>query len=157
LLFVRSLTQAYHFTPWKRVVLASAARYGIVEPLGGQVLVPSLRFFAGGARTVRGVAEDSLGGVDFLGNPIGGRGVVTLNQEMRFPVYRWLRGVVFVDTGNVFPEGGAFRFQDLVGSTGFGARLATPFAIFRVDYGRTIWNRPEQDSGRWIFGIGQTF
>jgi outer membrane protein assembly factor BamA/autotransporter translocation and assembly factor TamB len=157
LLFLRSLTQAYHFTPWKRVVLASAARYGIVEPLGGQVLVPSLRFFAGGARTVRGVAEDRLGGVDFLGNPIGGRGVLTLNQEMRFPVYRWLRGVVFVDMGNVFPETGSFRLQDLVGSTGFGARLATPFAIFRVDYGRTVWNRPEPDSGIWVFGIGQTF
>jgi outer membrane protein assembly factor BamA/autotransporter translocation and assembly factor TamB len=157
LLFIRSLTQAYHFTPWKRVVLASAARYGIVEPLGGQVLVPSLRFFAGGARTVRGVAEDTLGGTDFLGNPIGGRGVLTLNQEMRFPIYRWLRGVVFVDAGNVFPEGAGFRLQDLVGSTGFGARLATPFAIFRVDYGKTIWNRPVQDSGIWVFGIGQTF
>ncbi len=157
LLFIRSLTQAYHFTPWKRVVLASAARYGIVEPLGGQVLVPSLRFFAGGARTVRGVPEDTLGGVNFLGDPIGGRGVVTLNQEMRFPIYRWLRGVVFLDTGNVFPEGSGVRLQDLVGSTGFGARLATPFAIFRVDYGRTVWNRPVEDSGRWIFGIGQTF
>ena len=157
LLFLRSLTQAYHFTPWKRLVLASAARYGIVEPLGGQVLVPSLRFFAGGARTVRGVGEDALGGVDFLGNPIGGRGVMTLNQELRFPVYKWLRGVVFLDAGNVFPEGAGFHFADLVGSTGFGARLVTPFALFRVDYGRTIWNRPVEDSGLWIFGIGQTF
>ena len=157
LLFLRSLTQAYHFTPWKRLILASAARYGIVEPLGGQVLVPSLRFFAGGARTVRGVAEDTLGGVNFRGDPIGGRGVMTLNQEVRFPVYKWLRGVVFLDTGNVFPEGAGFRLADLVGSTGFGARLVTPFALFRVDYGRTIWNRPVQDSGLWIFGIGQTF
>jgi len=157
LLFLRSLTQAYHFTPWKRLVLASAARYGIVQPLGGQVLVPSLRFFAGGARTVRGVEEDSLGGVDFFGSPIGGRGVMTLNQEVRFPVYKWLRGVVFLDTGNVFPEGAGFRLTDLVGSTGFGARLVTPFALFRVDYGRTIWNRPVEDSGLWIFGIGQTF
>jgi len=157
LLFIRSLTQAYHFTPWKRLVLASAARYGIVEPLGGQVLVPSLRFFVGGARTVRGVAEDSLGGLDFSGNPIGGRGLMTLNQEVRFPVYKWLRGVVFVDAGNVFPDGAGFRLNDLVGSTGFGARLVTPFALFRVDYGRTIWNRPVADSGLWIFGIGQTF
>ena len=66
--------------------------------------------------------------------------------------------MVFLDTGNVFPEGvGLSVFSDLVGSTGFGARLVTPFALFRVDYGRTIWNRPVQDSGLWIFGIGQTF
>jgi outer membrane protein insertion porin family len=128
-----------------------------VKPLEDQVLVPSLRFFAGGARTVRGVPEDSLGGVDFLGDPIGGGGLLTLNQEMRFPVYRWLRGVVFVDTGNVFPEVSDVRFGDLVGSTGFGLRLVTPFALFRVDYGKTIWNRPVADSGRWVFGIGQTF
>ena len=41
LLFLRSLTQAYHFRPWKTVVLASAARYGAVKPLEGQVLVSS--------------------------------------------------------------------------------------------------------------------
>jgi outer membrane protein assembly factor BamA/autotransporter translocation and assembly factor TamB len=157
LLFLRSLTQAYRFTPWKAVVLASAARYGAVKPLGGQVLVPSLRFFVGGARTVRGVDEDSLGGVDFLGNPIGGRGLFTLNQEVRFPVHRWLRGVAFIDMGNVFPEGSGLRLKDLVGSTGLGLRVVTPFALLRVDYGRTIWNRPVDDSGRWIFGIGQTF
>ena len=37
---------------------------------------------------------------------------------MRFPVYRWLRGVVFVDAGNVFPLISDVRIQDLVGSTG---------------------------------------
>jgi outer membrane protein assembly factor BamA/autotransporter translocation and assembly factor TamB len=157
LLFLRSLTQAYYFQPWKTVVFASAARYGAVKPLEGQTLISTLRFFAGGARTVRGVPEDSLGGLDFLGQPIGGRGLLTLNQEMRFPMYKWLRGVVFIDAGNVFPEGSGVRLAELVGSTGAGLRLVTPFALFRVDYGRTIWNRPAPDSGQWVFGIGQTF
>ena len=157
LLFVRSLTQAYHFRPWNSVVFASAFRFGAVTPLGGQVLIQSSRFFAGGARTVRGVEEDGLGGLDFLGYPIGGRGLLTLNQEMRFPMYRWLRGVVFVDMGNVFPEVSGVRVKELVGSTGFGLRLVTPFALFRLDYGKTIWNQPVADSGRIVFGIGQTF
>jgi len=151
LLFLRSLTQAYHFRPWKRVVLASAARYGAVKPFEGQALIADLRFFTGGARTVRGVPEDSLG------DPVGGRGLLTLNQEVRFPVYRWLRGVVFIDTGNVFPRVSDVRLGDLVGSSGFGLRLVTPFALFRVDYGKTIWNRPVADTGRWVFGIGNTF
>ena len=157
LLFVRSLTQAYHFRSWKSLVFASAARYGAVKPLEGQLLVSSLRFFAGGARTVRGVPEDSLGGLDFLGNPIGGRGLLNLNEEVRFPLYRWLRGVAFLDMGNVFPEVSGVRLGELVGSTGLGLRLVTPFALFRVDYGKTIWNQPAGDSGRWVFGIGQTF
>ena len=157
LLFLRSLTQAYYFRPWRRVVLASAARYGAVKPFANQPLVSSLRFFAGGARTVRGVPEDSLGGLDFNGDPVGGRGLLTLNQEVRVPLHRWLRGVVFIDTGNVFPEVAGVRVRDLVGSAGLGLRFVTPFALFRIDYGKTIWNRPADDSGRWVFGIGQTF
>jgi outer membrane protein assembly factor BamA len=157
LLFLRSLTQAYHFRPWKSVVFASALRFGAVTPLGGQVLSRSSRFFAGGSRTVRGVEEDSLGGLDFIGEPVGGRGLLTLNQEVRFPLYRWLRGVAFVDMGNVFPEVSGVRVRDLVGSSGVGLRLVTPFALFRVDYGKTIWNQPAADSGRIVFGIGQTF
>jgi outer membrane protein assembly factor BamA len=157
LLFIRSLTQAYHFRSWKSLVFASAARYGAVKPLDDQLLVSSLRFFAGGARTLRGVPEDSLGGLDFLGSPLGGRGLLTLNEEVRFPLYRWLRGVAFVDMGNVFPEVSGVRLRELVGSTGLGLRLVTPFALFRVDYGKTIWNKPADDSGRWVFGIGQTF
>ena len=64
--------------------------------------------------------------------------------------------MVFIDTGNVFPTVSDVRLGDLVGSSGFGLRLVTPFALFRVDYGKTIWNRPVADTGRWVFGIGQT-
>ena len=158
LLFVRTLTQAYHFRRLKDVVLASAVRYGSLTPLGGQQLqISSLLFFAGGARTIRGVAEDSVRGINVLGNPIGGQGLLTLNQEMRFPVYRWLRGVAFVDSGNVFEEATGIRLGELVGSAGIGLRVVTPFVLLRVDYGKTIWNKPVSDTGRWVFGIGQTF
>ena len=64
---------------------------------------------------------------------------------------------VFIDMGNVFPEVSGVRLGDLVASSGFGVRLVTPFVLFRVDYGKTIWNRPADDSGRWVFGIGHTF
>jgi outer membrane protein assembly factor BamA len=57
----------------------------------------------------------------------------------------------------VFPLVSDVRVKDLVGSTGLGLRLVTPFALFRIDYGKTIWNRPAADSGRFVFGIGQTF
>ena len=96
-------------------------------------------------------------GVDFLGNPIGGQGLLTLNQEVRFSIYRWLRGVAFIDSGNVFEEATGVHFRELVGSTGIGVRVVTPFVLLRVDYGKTIWNRPVSDTGRWVFGIGQTF
>ena len=155
--FVRSVAQAYHFRPWRGLVFASAARAGTAVPLGGQELIPSERFFAGGARTVRGVAEGGLGPRDFLGDPAGGEMLIVLNQEVRMPVYRWLRGVGFLDAGNVFARPRDAGLRGLVGSIGFGLRLASPFALLRADYGRPIWGKPAGSSGRWSFGIGHAF
>jgi outer membrane protein assembly factor BamA len=156
--FVRELAQAYHFRPWRRVILASAARFGIVSPLGGQELIISERFFAGGARTVRGVPEDSLGPRDvFFNEPEGGQALIVLNQEVRFPLYRWLRGVTYVDAGNVFALPRDASLGDLVGSVGVGLRLATPYALLRADFAKTVWGAPAGLSGRWTFGIGQSF
>lgn len=155
--FLRYLGQAYHFRPLGSVTLASAARVGLARGLGGQVLISTERFFAGGARSVRGVAEDGLGPVDFLGFPIGGRALVVLNQEVRFPLYRWLRGVGFVDAGNVFNTPADVSLGDLTASVGVGLRLATPFALLRVDYARLWSPRPGDRPGRWTFGIGQAF
>jgi outer membrane protein assembly factor BamA len=154
--FLRQLWQLYSFRPWRTVVFASAARTGIVVPLGGQDLIPSERFFTGGSRTVRGVPEGALGPRDFFGFPTGGQMMVVLNQEARVPIYRWVRAVTFVDAGNVFTRLRDASFGDLVGSVGVGLRLATPFALFRADFARPVWGT-SQKTGRWTFGIGQAF
>ena len=138
-------------------MFASAARAGLVVPLGGQDLIPSERFFAGGARTVRGIAEGGLGARDFFGDAAGGEVLAVFNQEVRVPIYRWLRGVGFLDAGNVFATSRDASFGDLVGSLGFGLRLNSPFALLRADYARSVWGEPAGVSGRWTFGIGHAF
>jgi outer membrane protein insertion porin family len=155
--FVRYLTQAYHFQSVKRLVLASAARLGLATALEGQTLIPSERFYAGGARTVRGVPENSLGPRDIFGDAAGGGALVVFNQEVRFPLFRWFGGVGFVDVGNVFESPRSIDFADLVGSFGGGLRVSTPFALLRADVAR-LWS-PEvgQPTARWTFGIGHTF
>jgi outer membrane protein assembly factor BamA/autotransporter translocation and assembly factor TamB len=155
--FVRYLAQGYRFQPWGPVVLASAARMGLATALGGQSLIPSERFFLGGARTVRGVSENALGPRDIFGDAAGGGALVVMNQEVRFPIYRWFRGVGFVDAGNVFERPRLIDLGDLVGSFGAGLRVTTPFALLRADVAR-LWS-PEagQPAARWTFGIGQTF
>jgi outer membrane protein assembly factor BamA len=155
--FVRYVAQSYFFRPWGSVVFASAARFGAARPLGGQRLIPSELFYAGGARTVRGIEEDSIRGRDFVGNPIGGRALLVLNQEVRMPIYRWLRGVGFIDAGNVFSAVRDLSLTDLAGAVGVGLRLATPVGTVRADYGRRVWPGPAEASGRWTFGLGQAF
>jgi len=154
--FLRHLGQAYYFKPVGRVVLASAARVGLAKALGGQAFLPSERFFAGGARTVRGVEEDGLGPRDVFGVPAGGRALVVLNQEVRFPLFRWFSGVGFVDAGNVFATPREMDLGDLVGSSGVGLRIATPFALLRLDFAQ-LWSPQPGQQPRWSFGIGHTF
>ena len=104
-----------------------------------------------------GFAEDGLGEVDFFGDPAGGNSMLILNQELRFPVYRWAGGVVFVDAGNVFPRASDISLTNLEAGAGFGLRINSPFALVRVDFGMPLTRRGREPLGRWYFGIGQTF
>jgi outer membrane protein assembly factor BamA len=162
--FLKYVGQAYRFQNVHGIVLASAARLGVVGPLGGQDLIFSERFLAGGSRTVRGVDENNLGPRDVFGDPAGGQVMLVLNQEARVPLYKWLGGVAFIDSGNVFKQPRDFRFGNLTTSLGAGVRLSTPFALLRADYGRVPWPGTTTTraglpwrSGRWFVGIGQAF
>jgi outer membrane protein insertion porin family len=84
--------------------------------------------------------------------------MLVLNQEARVPIYRWIGGVAFVDAGNVFARPRDLSLRQLVGSVGVGLRVDTPFALLRADYGKPVWPESARGgSGRWTFGIGQTF
>jgi outer membrane protein assembly factor BamA len=155
--FVRVFGQARHFRSWRSVVLASAFQGGNVSPLGGQDVISTERFFTGGSTSIRGVPEDSAGERDFFG-PVGGRVLLLLNQEVRFPLNRFLQGVAFVDAGNVFKEPREVSFGRLTTSVGLGLRVVTPFALLRVDYGQVVRGVAAGDPrARWIFGIGHAF
>jgi outer membrane protein assembly factor BamA len=64
-----------------------------------------------------------------------------------------VRGVGFIDAGNVFATPSQLSLRSLPVSPGVGLRLMTPFGILRMDYGKRWSGEP----GRWTFGIGQIF
>lgn len=158
--FIKYLAQSYYFRPVgpaaAPLVFASAARFGIGRGFG-QDLIPTEKFFVGGATSVRGYPEDSLGELDFFGDPIGGNAFLLFNQEMRFPVFRWIRGVGFLDAGSTFPTVSDLSFGDLVVGVGAGFRVSTPFALVRVDFARALSPREGQRATRWYVSIGQVF
>jgi outer membrane protein insertion porin family len=145
----------------KRLTFAGRVQLG--TGYGGQALILSERFLLGGATTVRGYAENALGPRGPDGLPVGGDALLAFNGEMRFPVRGWVQGVTFVDAGNVFAERAGISLGDLAVGYGVGLRLATPFAMLRVDFGvpgSTL--RPDRPahqwkSGRWYFGVGHIF
>jgi outer membrane protein insertion porin family len=153
--FVKYVGQQFVYYPLTpRIVAASALRVGAGRGFG-QRLIPSERFFAGGVNTVRGYEDDSLGGADFFGDPVGGQATLVLNQEIRFPMWRWLGGVGFVDAGNVFRDASDLSLGALAVGVGAGFRISTPVGLFRLDLGVPV---PREDrSPRWHFSFGQMF
>ena len=155
--FVKYLAQQHYFRPVRRgVVFASAFRLGLGHGFD-QDLIPSEKFYAGGATSVRGFAEDGLGEIDFLGEPRGGNSMMLFNQELRFPVFGWARGVAFLDAGNVFPRAADISVADLAVGTGVGVRIHSPFGLVRIDFGVPLTNRRRQPAGRWYIGLGHAF
>ena len=156
--FIRYLAQQYYFKSVGRgLVLGSAFRFGVGRDFDSGLLQLDDRFRTGGATSVRGFAEDGLGELDFLGDPTGGNGLLLLNQELRFPIFKWVRGVSFVDAGNVSVKARDLSLRNLEAGAGFGLRIHSPFVLLRIDYGMPLTRRDREPFGRWYFGIGQTF
>jgi outer membrane protein assembly complex protein YaeT len=157
----KALTQAAIYRGLGRLTLAGRVQFG--SGYGGEALIVSERFLLGGATTVRGYAENSLGPRDPSGLPAGGDVLLSLNSEVRFPVRGWVQGVGFLDAGNVFARRADISLRDLAAGYGIGLRLASPFAMLRIDFGlpaRTLTpDRPAHQwkSGRWYFGVGHIF
>jgi outer membrane protein assembly complex protein YaeT len=155
--FLRSYLQLYHFSPVRSgLVVASAVRVGMARTFQGETLIPSERFFAGGATSVRGYNENDLGARSIFGDAEGGQALFIGNGELRFPIYRWARGVGFVDFGDVYPTVGDLLRSLQVG-TGAGVRLNTPIGLLRLDLGVPVNRRSFDEKWTVHFGLGHAF
>jgi len=127
-----------------------------LTPIVDSGVPPSERFFAGGDTTVRGFRRDRLGD-SCNGDPLGGEGLFILNEELRFPIFNVLGGVLFYDAGNIYRTLEAYDLSDLRQVAGAGLRLATPIGPFRLEYGAILDRRPGEPHGEFFFSIGQAF
>jgi outer membrane translocation and assembly module TamA len=133
-------------------VLALGLRLGLATPFGDTTDLPiEERFFAGGATTVRGYRERRLGPLDAKGNPVGGNALVVLNVEWRFPVWRWLGGAIFFDTGAVTARVSDLSIDELRSGVGAGIRLTTPVGPLRLDVGYPLDRVPRQSQTPRIY------
>jgi translocation and assembly module TamA len=98
-------------------------------------LPPSLRFYAGGDRSVRGYTYQSLGPKDSNGNVIGGKHLLVGSLEIEYSITKAWGLAAFYDVGNAFNN-----FQDMTWpmGAGLGVRYYTPAGPVRVDVARQI-------------------
>ena len=149
--------RGYHeiFPKW-----SVAARLSVdhVEPYGATDRVPTTEFFfAGGNNTVRGFPKDGLGPRDSAGVPTGGRTRLLGSCEVRFPIYRLLYGVAFVDVGSLTDGWKQVTTDSFRWSAGGGLRLHTPVGPVRVEYGYQLQSNPPLDRGEFHFSLGFPF
>jgi outer membrane protein assembly factor BamA/autotransporter translocation and assembly factor TamB len=154
--YVRLYGQLFAYRSFGSVVWAQGYRLGFVPGDDPQLLLDN-RFRAGGPTTVRGFDQNGLGPLTPEGDSFGGQGVVVLNQELRFPIWKKLHGGVFWDAGNVTALAKSLSLRDLRQSAGAGLRVMFPFGPVRLEYAWILDRQPGEPSGRFVFGLGHAF
>ena len=99
----------------------------------------------------------------------GGISERLFNLELLFPLSQdensFVRGVLFMDAGNVNAESRQYQllgetepeFFDLRKSAGFGVRVITPMGVLRFEHGSKLDKRPSETPDRFEFTVSGLF
>jgi len=157
----------FNFKDKNKVALRIFA--GVVRPFGNSSVLPySEQFFSGGPNSIRAFQINSVGPGTYFQNPgnavflqLGGNLKLESNAEYRFNIYRYFKGAIFVDAGNIWmlksdPStiGSPFTisgFADqLAVGTGFGIRIDVSFFILRFDLALPLRKPWLEENHRWV-------
>jgi outer membrane protein insertion porin family len=143
---------------WSGAEIALGLRGGFTQLLLGAGELPlSERFFLGGDRSVRGYAYKGIGPKDDAGNPLGGNVFAQGNLELRFGLFRKLRGVFFFDAGELWADQAGLPSSGIKTSVGAGLRYETLVGPIRLDWGHKLKREPGESPSRWHLTIGYPF
>ncbi|MBU0983034.1 MAG: BamA/TamA family outer membrane protein [candidate division Zixibacteria bacterium] len=158
---------------WPGWIAASRIKLGWAEEFGSTEAVPlDEAMYLGGANTVRGFAENTLGPLASDGTPVGARYTVVLNQEFRWKTIQVLSALpgfgsffktlplwqsVFFDAGNGFRNKEEISFNNLALTYGTGVQIVSPAGPIRIDYARILDTDTFDVAYRWHFTILYAF
>jgi len=144
------------------------AGIGLGAPYGNAEAIPyEKRFYSGGANSVRGWSESTLGPGEYVRianktrdyNQVGDV-KLDLNMEYRSKMFWLLEGALFLDAGNIWTireyetqAKGAFKFDSFINQIaiayGLGLRFDFSFFIARVDFGVKLYNPVLTQTEKW--------
>ena len=98
----------YNFRDKNKLALRFFA--GVAKPFGNSSVLPyTKQFFSGGPNSIRAFQINSVGPGTYYQNTdlegflqLGGDVKLETNAEYRFGIYRYFKGALFVDAGNVW-------------------------------------------------------
>jgi outer membrane protein insertion porin family len=151
----------------KENILATRFRIGALKELGSDGRSSTEdRFTLGGAKTIRGFAENQIGpkwtaldgvGVDLLGNPKGGKLLLLANLEIRRPLFWRFGGTAFIDAGNVFEDVETARLDGIISGAGLGIQFFTPVGPINFEYGFKLQRELDLKEGSYHLTILYAF
>lgn len=143
------------------VSLKFKTRVGYGDGLGNSDGLPFLKnFFAGGIRTVRGYAYNSLGPVDDNSEQVGGNVLITATAALQFPMpgvkeTDQARLSLFSDAGQVYAD--STKLDDLRYSAGLAVAWMTPVGPLSFTYASALNSESGDETEGFQFSIGSAF
>ncbi|MCP4568043.1 MAG: BamA/TamA family outer membrane protein [FCB group bacterium] len=146
-------------------VFATRIKAGWIKESGDANSVPiEDRFFLGGANSIRGFRENSIGPrKEGINDPtidstnVGANAYAVFNQELRFPVYGKLWASIFTDMGNGWKSFSDAQPSNILFSYGMGIQFLSPAGPIRLDYARRLENGIYTEDDRFHITILYAF
>lgn len=163
------INSSYHQILDKNNKFVYHAGVGVAYPYGNADIIPfERRFYSGGANSVRGWSESTLGPGSYERfsnirrrdyNQIGDI-KLDMNFEYRAKMFWVLEGALFLDAGNVWTirdyenqPGGLFQFEtfwkQIALAYGVGFRMDFDFVLFRADIGFKLFDPGATAGSNW--------
>jgi outer membrane protein insertion porin family len=157
----------YNFRNKNKIALRVFA--GVATPYWNSTTLPyTKQFFSGGPNSIRafhinsvgpGIVHQEASNTGFL--QLGGDVKIELNAEYRFTIYRFIKGAVFADAGNIWllksnpantgnPISFTGLYKELAVGVGIGVRIDVSFFIVRFDLATPLRKPWMEENHRWV-------
>ena len=143
----------------KFLVLHLGVKAGMMGNIGNNGNIPIYeRYFLGGQNSIRGFQFRRVSPLNGNKAPLGGKSMLVATAEITHPIYKWIRGAAFVDTGNAWGRTFGYNMNWNVG-VGYGLRILVPqisSAPIRLDLGVPVYRTDSSYSAspQFYFDVG---
>ncbi len=138
-------------------IFASRLRLGQAILIGDRGNLPYTdRYFLGGANSLRGYPENSIGPTFVEGRktlPAGGKTLLLASLELRRPIFWRFWGNLFSDFGNVYQINKDIVPDNILVTVGAGLEFITLIGPLRVEYGKRVIHGANPPGERIHFSV----
>lgn len=142
---------------------ATRSEIGYGDSFGSTTDLPFFeKFRAGGAGSVRGFSDNTLGPQDSQDDAFGGNFLTTAGAELYFPIPALaeasrLRFGIFADVGNVYVDVDDFETSELRGSAGFEVNFITGLGGISMSIASPFNDDEDDETEPFQFELGTSF